>query len=235
MPIDPGSDGDIDAAVRKNLAAVQSSIRSAAESAGRSPSDVSLVAVSKSQPVSRVRAALLAGHRTFGENRIQEAIDRWTPLREEAPDVELHFVGHLQSNKAADAVASFDVIQSIDRPKVAQAIAKAMDRQDKRPDCMVQVNTGEEAQKGGVLPMSAERLVSQCRDELGLPISGLMCIPPFDDDPSPHFALLAEMAERFGLPQISMGMSADYELAIRLGATHVRVGTAIFGTRLPRS
>lgn len=226
-PIDPA----IAAGVAENLREVLGHIANAAKAAGRSPEDVTLVAVSKSQPPERIEAALLAGYRIFGENRVQEAEGRWPELRTRYPGIVLHFIGHLQSNKAAEAVALFDVIQSIDRPKLARELAKEIERQGKRPRCFVQVNTGEEPQKGGALPADADALVALCRDELGLPVEGLMCIPPLDEDPAPHFALLATMAKRLGLAKLSMGMSADYEIAVRLGATHVRVGTAIFGER----
>jgi pyridoxal phosphate enzyme (YggS family) len=222
------------AAIAENLREVLEHIAKTARAAGRDPDDVTLIAVSKSQPPERIEAALLAGYRIFGENRVQEAEGRWPALRARYPDLELHFIGHLQSNKAAEAVALFDVIQTIDRPKLARAVAKEMERQGRRPRILIEVNIGEEPQKGGVTPDELDALVALCRDELGLPLEGLMCIPPMDEDPAPYFALLASMAKRFGLETISMGMSADYEIAVRLGATHVRVGTAIFGERVPR-
>ena len=220
--------------VSGNLDAVRSRIAEAAKLAGRDPARVTLVAISKSQTEARIEAALVAGQRIFGENRVQEAEGRWPALRQAYPDVELHFVGHLQSNKAAEAVALFDVIQSVDRVKLAHALAREMERQDRRPRCFVQVNTGEEPQKGGVLPDGAKQLVETCRGELGLQVEGLMCIPPADQEPAPHFALLAKLAKEFGLQGLSMGMSGDYDTAVRLGATHVRVGTGIFGDRVPR-
>jgi len=222
------------AAVAANLAAVRRRIADAAALAGRDAGKVTLVAISKSQTEDRVRAALEAGQRIFGENRIQEAEARWTVLRADYPDVTLHFVGHLQSNKAAEAVALCDVIESVDRAKLARALAREMARQDRRPRCFVQVNSGEEPQKGGVVPGEAAALVALCRDTLELDVMGLMCIPPADQEPAPHFALLVKMARELGLEALSMGMSGDYETAVALGATHVRVGTAIFGDRLPR-
>ena len=167
----------------------------------------------------------------FGENRVQEAQGKWPELKARYPDIELHLIGPLQSNKAADAVALFDAIETIDRPKIAKAIAKEMKRQGKTPKLFIQVNTGEEEQKAGVLPAETDTFVTYCRDELGLKIAGLMCIPPFDEEPSLHFALLGKIAKRNELPGLSMGMSGDFETAIALGATHVRVGSAIFGAR----
>jgi pyridoxal phosphate enzyme (YggS family) len=196
---------------------------------------VTLVAVAKSQPPERVEAALGAGQRVFGENYVQEAQGRWPALRERHPEgVELHLVGGLQSNKAADAVALFDVIQTVDRARLARELAKEMGRQGRRPRLLVQVNTGEEAQKGGVLPGGLDALLALCRGELGLPVEGLMAIPPEDQDTAPHAALLARLAARHGLPHVSVGMSGDFETAVRFGATLVRVGTAIFGARQRR-
>lgn len=212
------------------LAAVRARIAAAARAAGRDPASVALVAVSKTMPADAVLEALAAGHRLFGENRVQEAQAKFPALRERYPDLRLHLIGHLQTNKAEDAVAAADLIETVDRPKLAEALAKAMARLAKRVPVYVQVNTGEEPQKGGVAPLEAEALLARCRT-LGLDVRGLMCIPPVDDEPAPHFALLADMARRFGLAELSMGMSGDFETAIRLGATHVRVGTAIFGTR----
>jgi len=223
------------AAVAERLAAVNDRIAAAAALAGRPPADVSLVAISKAQSEARVRAALAAGQRVFGENRVQEALQRWPGLRAEVPDLELHFVGHLQSNKTAEAVGLFDVIQSVDRPKLAGAIAAEGARQRRSVRCFIQVNTGAEPQKGGAAPDDVGALLAACRDDHGLAVDGLMCIPPVGDQPAPHFALLAELARRAGLAGLSMGMSGDYEDAVRLGATHVRVGTAIFGPRLSRS
>jgi len=220
------------AEVERHLAEVRARVAAAAALAERRPDEVTLIAVSKFQPEARIRAALDAGHRHFGENRVQEAAARWPALRPLYPGLVLHFIGHLQSNKADEAVALFDAIHSIDRPKLAKAVAEAMARAGRRPDCFIQVNTGEEPQKGGVLPAEADALIEQCRDTWRLPVIGLMCIPPEHDDPAPHFALLATIARRHGLAKLSMGMSADFETAIRLGATHVRVGTAIFGARV---
>ena len=221
-------------AVAANLEAVRERIAAAARSVGRTPADVTLVAVGKAQPDERVRAALAAGQRVFGENYMQEARARWPALRERHPDLRLHMIGPIQSNKARDVVALFDVIETLDRPKLAEVLAREMARQDRHPACFVQVNTGEEAQKAGVWPGDADSFIKACRDELGLPVVGLMAIPPEDEEPSPHFALLAKIAERNGLSQLSMGMSADFEIAVQFGATHVRVGSAIFGERPPK-
>ncbi len=224
------------AAVAGALAEVRARIAAAAEAAGREPGSVTLVAVGKAQPEARVEAALAAGQRVFGENYVQEAKGRWTAARRERwPGLELHLVGGLQSNKAAEAVALFDVIQTLDRPKLAAAIAKEVERQGRRPRLLVQVNTGEEPQKSGVAPGGLEGFLALCRGELGLGVEGLMAIPPDDEDVAPHAALLAKLARRHGLPLVSVGMSGDYETAIRFGATHVRVGTAIFGPRPPRA
>jgi PLP dependent protein len=214
-----------------NLAAVRDRIAAAARAAGRAPQSVSLVAVSKTHPAARVRAALVAGHRLFGENRVQEALAKYPALRETFPDLALHLIGPLQTNKVKDAVALFDVIETVDRPRLAAALAGEIERTGRRLPCLVEVNTGEEAQKAGVLPAAADAFIVECRDRLGLPIEGLMCVPPLDEPPAPHFALLREIARRAGLEILSMGMSADFEEAIRFGATHVRVGTAIFGAR----
>lgn len=217
--------------VAANLAAVRERIAAAAGAAGRGAHEVRLVAVSKAQPLQRIEAALAAGQRVFGENYVQEAQGRWPALRQRWPDVELHLVGHLQSNKAGEAVALFDVIQTLDRPKLARALAREMDQQDRRPKLLIQVNTGEEPQKSGVTPGELEGLVALCRTELGLEVHGLMAIPPEDEDVALHAALLAKLARRHGLEEVSVGMSGDYEQAIRFGATLVRVGTAIFGAR----
>jgi pyridoxal phosphate enzyme (YggS family) len=216
--------------IATRLAEVNARIGAAARAVGRDPATVALVAVSKTQPESAIAEALAAGQRLFGENRVQEAKAKYPPLRQRVPDLRLHLIGHLQTNKAEEAVALFDLVETVDRAKLAEALAKAMVKLGRRIPVYVQVNTGEEPQKGGVAPLEAESLVAQCR-ALGLDVKGLMCIPPLDDEPAPHFALLADMARRFGLAEISMGMSGDFETAIRLGATHVRVGTAIFGAR----
>jgi pyridoxal phosphate enzyme (YggS family) len=213
------------------LAEVRQHIAAAARAAGRDPASVTLVAVSKTHGADRVRELLDAGQRVFGENRVQEAEEKFPALKAAYPDLALHLIGPLQTNKAREAVALFDVIQSVDRERLAATLAKEMTRSGRRPDCYIQVNTGEEPQKAGVLPAELDAFVASCRDAHKLPIAGLMCIPPVDEEPALHFGLLAKMAARNGLARISMGMSADYETAIRLGATHVRVGTALFGHR----
>jgi pyridoxal phosphate enzyme (YggS family) len=213
------------------LAEVRSRIAGAAKAAGRAAADVTLVAVSKTHGADRVRELLSAGQRVFGENRVQEAEEKFPALKLEYPDLELHLIGPLQTNKARNAVALFDVIQSVDRERLAATLAKEMERAGKRPACFIQVNTGEEPQKAGILPADLDAFVAACRDTHGLPVVGLMCIPPVDEEPALHFALLAKMAARNGLARVSMGMSADYETAVRLGATHVRVGSALFGAR----
>jgi pyridoxal phosphate enzyme (YggS family) len=214
-----------------NLAAVRGRIAAAAGAARRPDESVALVAVSKTHSAEAVREALVAGHRVFGENRVQEAQAKYPALREAFPDLTLHLIGPLQTNKVRDAVALFDVIESIDRPRLAEALAREMERIGRRLPCLIEVNTGEEPQKSGVMPAAADDFIVECRDRLGLPIVGLMCVPPLDEEPSPHFALLREIARRTSLDLLSMGMSADFETAIRFGATHVRVGTAIFGAR----
>jgi len=225
------TESQIDRLVADNLAAVRARIDRAAREAGRDPAAVRLVAVSKVQPPERIAAALNAGHRLFGENRVQEAAGRWPDLRARYDGIRVHLIGPLQTNKVRDAVALFDAIESVDRPRLAEALAREMDRTGRRPDCLIQVNTGEEPQKAGVAPDGLDALLRLCRDQLGLAVRGLMCIPPLDEAPAPHFALLAELAARHGLPELSMGMSADYEPAIHQGATLVRIGTAIFGER----
>jgi pyridoxal phosphate enzyme (YggS family) len=215
----------------EHLAEVQARIAEAAKAAGRLPGEVTLVAVSKTHGAERVRELLEVGHRVFGENRVQEAQEKFPALRTDYPDLELHLIGPLQTNKARDAVALFDVIQSVDRERLAATLAKEMERAGKRPACFIQVNTGEEPQKAGILPADLDAFVAACRDTHKLPIVGLMCIPPVDEEPALHFALLAKIAARNGLKQVSMGMSADYETAVRFGATHVRVGSALFGAR----
>ena len=221
---------DLDVAA--NLKEVHAAIAAAARDAGRNGDDVTLIAVSKTHDAAHILPVLHAGHRVFGENRVQEAETKWPALIEQFPDVELHLIGPLQTNKAKNAIALFDVIQTIDREKLVRALAKEMDKQDRRPACFVQVNTGEEPQKAGVLPDDTDGLVTIARDS-GLNVVGLMCIPPFDEEPSMHFALLREIARRNGLDQLSMGMSGDFPIAVTFGATHVRVGTAIFGHRPP--
>ncbi|UEM21158.1 YggS family pyridoxal phosphate-dependent enzyme [Skermanella mucosa] len=220
--------------VAANLAAVRDAIAEAAREAGRDPAGVTLVAVGKVQPVEKLEAALEAGQRVFGENRVQEAKAKFPALRERYPDIELHLIGPLQTNKVKEAVALFDVIQTVDRPKLAKALAEEMAKQGRRPACYVEVNTGAEPQKAGIPPEEVGAFLETCRTEYGLPVSGLMCIPPADEEPALHFALLSDLAKRHGLPVVSMGMSGDYETAVRFGATHVRVGTAIFGARPPK-
>jgi len=216
-----------------HLGDVMRRIAEAAKAANRSLSDVTLVAVSKTHGAERVRELLDVGQRVFGENRVQEAEEKFPALKAEYPDLELHLIGPLQTNKTREAVALFDVIESVDREKLAATLAKEMARTGKRPDCFIQVNTGEEPQKAGILPAELDAFIAACRDTHKLPIVGLMCIPPVDEEPALHFALLAKMAARHGLAKVSMGMSADYEAAVKLGATHVRVGSALFGARPP--
>jgi hypothetical protein len=217
--------------VRANLAAVEGRIATAARAAGRPTEAVTLVAVSKTHPAAAVHAALLAGQRIFGENRVQEALAKFPALRSEFPDLKLHLIGPLQTNKAKEAVAHFDVIETVDRPHLAEVLAREMAQAGRPLACFIEVNIGEEPQKAGVLPAAADAFIALCRDRLKLPVEGLMCIPPEHQEPAPYFALLREIARRNGLAKLSMGMSADFETAIRVGATHVRVGTAIFGAR----
>jgi len=209
---------------------IRARIAAAEAAAGRAPGSVTLIAVSKVQPEARVRAVLDAGQRVFGENRVQEAQGRWLPFREEFPGVDLHLIGPLQTNKTRAAMALFQAIHTVDRDRLAETIARLADETGGCPDIFVQVNTGREPQKAGVDPDGAAALVARCR-ALSLPLRGLMCIPPDGEDPVPHFALLAAMAGDMGLPGLSMGMSGDFEAAIAAGATHVRVGSAIFGAR----
>lgn len=215
----------------ENLQDVKAKIARACEEAGRPGDAVTLTAVTKKFDADHIRPVLEAGHRTFGENRVQEAQGKWLALRGEFADISLHLIGPLQTNKAEDAVAFFDVIETLDRAKLARALAKAMEKTGRRPDILVQVNTGEEDQKAGVAPREAPAFIAQCRDEFSLPVTGVMCIPPAADYPAPHFALLKRIAADAGLPVVSMGMSGDYEIACNLGATHVRVGSGIFGDR----
>jgi pyridoxal phosphate enzyme (YggS family) len=223
------------AEVATRLGEVRARIATAAKATGREADAVTLIAVSKSQPDDRIEAALAAGQRVFGENYVQEAKGRWPALRQRWEGVELHLIGALQTNKANEAVALFDAIQTLDRPKLARELAKEMLRQARRPVLFVQVNTGEEPQKAGIAPGELDGFVAMCRDELGLSPAGLMAIPPEDEDVALHTALLAKLAARNGLARLSVGMSGDYEAAIRFGATHVRVGTGIFGAREGRS
>lgn len=209
---------------------IRARIDKAAREAGRDPAGITLIAISKVQPLERVESVLAAGHRTFGENRVQEAAGKWPDFRARYQGVELHLVGPLQTNKARQAVELFDAIHSLDRQRLANTLARLAQETGRCPELFVQVNTGEEPQKSGVLPADTDALVEECR-ALDLDLRGLMCIPPFDEEPSLHFALLAKIAERNGLSGLSMGMSGDFETAIRLGATVVRVGTALFGER----
>jgi len=217
--------------VSDNIAAIRAKIEKACAAHGRDAGTVRIVAVSKLQPEERVRAALAAGYRLFGENRVQEAKERWGPLKKEYPDIGLHLIGPLQTNKVRDAVALFDCIQTVDREKVADALAAEMKKQKRSIPCFIEVNTGAEPQKAGVLPENLTALLDHCR-AAGLDIRGLMCIPPAEGPCAPHFALLKKLAERHGLPELSMGMSGDFEKAAALGATYVRIGTALFGTRI---
>jgi pyridoxal phosphate enzyme (YggS family) len=214
----------------QRLQDVKDRIGRAARLAARGPEDVALIAVSKTHGVGSIRPLIEAGQRQFGENRVQEAQEKWPALKAETPGLRLHLIGRLQSNKADDAVALFDSIHSVDRPSLIAALGEAMARTGLRPDCFVQVNIGDEPQKGGCAVADLPALLEACR-EAGLPVGGLMCIPPADVEPAPYFALLARLARRHGLEGLSMGMSADYETAVAIGATHVRVGTALFGER----
>ena len=218
--------------IAANLEAVRERVAAAARAAGRDPASVTVVAVSKTHDAGAIAAAIAAGQRVFGENRVQEAQTKYPALKAAHPGLELHLIGPLQSNKTKEAVALFDAIETLDRPKLAETLAREMERQQRRPSLFIQVNTGEEPQKAGVLPAEADRFIADCR-RLGLVIAGLMCIPPVDEAPALHFALLREIARRNDIAALSMGMSGDYETAIRFSATYVRVGTAIFGARPP--
>jgi hypothetical protein len=227
----PYSEVPVSEVIGNSLAAIRARIEAAARAAGRPPDGVTLVAVSKTHPAAAVRAALAAGQRIFGENRVQEALLKFPELRGEFPDLVLHLIGPLQTNKVKDAVLHCDVIETVDRPRLAEALAREMERSGRRLRCYIEVNTGAEPQKAGVLPEAADQFIRDCRDRLQLPIEGLMCVPPEHEAPALHFALLREIARRNGLDKLSMGMSADFETAIRFGATQIRVGTAIFGGR----
>lgn len=226
-PQKPSQTPDIDT----RLEAVNEALEHAARKAGRAGGDVRLVAASKTFGADAIDQAVGAGQRRFGENRVQEALAKWPPLKQKYPDVELHLIGPLQSNKVRDAVALFDVIETIDRDKIARALAAEIEKTGHRLRLFVQVNTGEEPQKAGVLPGDARAFITRCRDEFGLSIEGLMCIPPLDEEPALHFALLAKIAGLAGVSELSMGMSADFETAVAFGATYVRVGTGVFGPR----
>ncbi len=217
--------------IAARLLSVRQAIAAAAREAKRESATVTLVAVSKTHSAADILPVIEAGHREFGENRVQEAQAKWPALKARFPDLVLHLIGPLQSNKAADAVALFDVIHTVDRVKIARVLAAEMSRQGRRPKLFVQVNTGEEEQKAGVMPRDAVRFVRDCRDQLKLEIAGLMCIPPVEDMPAVHFAFLAKLAQEAGVAELSMGMSGDFEAAVNLGATCVRVGSAIFGSR----
>ena len=217
--------------LQERLDEVRSHIAAAERQAGRAAGSVQLVAVSKTFDADQIRPAISAGQRVFGENRVQESQGKWPELKTETPGIELHLIGPLQSNKTADAVALFDVIETVDREKIARAIADEIKRQGKAIRLYVQVNTGLEPQKAGIAPDDTASFVDLCRKELGLSIEGLMCIPPADENPGPHFALLAKLAKQAGVEKLSMGMSSDYEIAVTFGATSVRVGSAIFGAR----
>lgn len=219
--------------VATNLAGIRARIAAAAKAAGRAPDDIRLVAVSKTFDAAAVSAAIGCGQRVFGENRVQEAQAKYPALRAAHPDLELHLIGPLQTNKVREAVALFDVIQTVDRPKLASAIAAASAKTGRSVRCFIQVNTGAEPQKAGVLPDAADGFIAEVRQQHRLTVEGLMCIPPVEEDPARHFGLLRDIAKRNGLPSLSMGMSGDFETAIGCGATHVRVGSAIFGSRPP--
>ncbi len=213
------------------LLAVRNEVERACIEARRDPSGVTLIAVAKTFEADAIEPVLAAGHLAFGENRVQEAKAKWPALRQKYPGVELHMIGPLQSNKVKEAIALFDAIHSVDRASLCEALAKEIAKSARRPLLFVEINTGAESQKAGVLPQDADAFLARCRDHYGLQIAGLMCIPPQDEAPAPHFALTAKIAARNGLKLLSMGMSADYPVAIAMGATHVRVGTAIFGKR----
>ena len=219
-----------DASAAQRLEEVRVGVAKAAALAGREPGDVTLIAISKTHPAEAIRPLIAAGQRVFGENRVQEAQAKWPALKAEAPGVALHLVGSLQSNKAADAVDLFDAIHSVDRPSLVEALARAMAKAGRRPDCFIQVNIGDEPQKGGCAVADLPALLETARTA-GLPVVGLMCVPPADVEPAPYFALLAKVARRHGLAGLSMGMSGDYPTAVTIGSTHVRVGTALFGAR----
>src|SRR4051812_2859336 len=225
------NDAPLTPALPNALATVEQDITRACKQARRERAAVTLIAVSKTFDAEAINPVIAAGQRAFGENRVQEAKAKWPALISAHPGLALHLIGPLQSNKAKEAVALFDAIHSVDRPSICEALAKEIDRQQRAPQLFVQLNTGEEPQKAGVAPAEADAFIAACRDKYGLRIFGLMCIPPVDEAPAPHFALTAKIAARNGLQNLSMGMSADFAIAIQFGATHVRVGSAIFGAR----
>ena len=214
-----------------NLMDIEEKIAAAAEHCGRVPKDITLVAVSKVHIEETILPVLESGQQVFGENRVQEAAQKWPALKNRFDNVKLHLIGPLQTNKARQAVHLFDVIETVDRPKLAKMLARIFEEEAKKCDIYIQINTGHEKQKAGILPESADKFITLCRDDLKLPVKGVMCIPPFDEDSTQHFKLLKEIADRNNIKNLSMGMSSDFEKAIKNGATHVRVGTAIFGTR----
>ncbi len=225
------SDGIDPNSTQRALSSVVQKIATAARSVGRSPSDVELIAVTKTFAATKILPALEAGHRVFGENRVQESLHKWPELKEQFSNLELHLIGPLQTNKVRDAVELFDSIQTVDRMKLARKLADEMTARDKHLKLFIQINTGSEPQKTGVLPAEADDFIASCRRDFEFDITGLMCIPPFEEEALPHFSLLKDIAERNGICGLSMGMSSDYEVAVRAGATHVRVGSAIFGAR----
>jgi pyridoxal phosphate enzyme (YggS family) len=227
----PENSSSITPHLPNRLAKVEQEIARACKEARRDRTSVTLIAVSKTFDADAIRPVIEAGQRVFGENRVQEAKAKWPGLISAYPGIALHLIGPLQSNKAKEAVALFDAIHSVDRPSICEALAKEIGSQKRRPQLFVQLNTGGEPQKAGVAPAEADAFIASCREKYGLSVSGLMCIPPVDDAPAPHFALTAKIAARNGLKNLSMGMSADFAVAIQLGATHVRIGTAIFGHR----
>lgn len=222
---------DIEIEIEKNYLQVCSDVSNAAKVAGRDPGEITLIAVSKTWPAETIKPILELGHIDFGENRIQEATKKWIPLKNIFLSRKLHIIGPLQTNKVRDAVNIADAIHSLDREKLIQSVSQEIIRSGRKPDCFIQVNTGEEHQKSGVLPQNLDSLINLCLDKYQIPLKGLMCLPPHNNDPAPHFALLKKFADRYSLKKLSMGMSADYEVAIEFGATHIRVGSAIFGDR----
>src|SRR5580698_1399743 len=231
MPMTTESSSQLTEHLPTGLAAVEGAVSRACQEARRDRASVTLVAVSKTFDADAIEPVIKSGQHVFGENRVQEAKAKWPGLMSAYPGIALHLIGPLQSNKAKEAVALFDAIHSVDRPSICEALAKEIISQKRQPELFVQINTGEEPQKAGVAPADADAFIASCREKHGLSIAGLMCIPPLDDPPAPHFALTAKIAARNGLKKLSMGMSADFAIAIQFGATHVRVGTAIFGKR----